>query len=187
MRRFFSVIVSSLMGVGIAFALALLFPRKTVVLEGENAASVDTPKKDKKTAIADEQKNETLKTNDLQSPSPGQSQASDRSQVSVRGYVIKGGKANVLLTDGRTLTERDGLTRVSRNSVEIEGQTLWLSDSKDKPTPPVAPSLAAPDSRPEIAPTLPPAPPDPESAWEMHADGVSRIKHAETMQTAFSR
>lgn len=46
----------------------------------------------------------------------------------VTGYVARGRKINVTLSDGRTLTERDdNLARVERNFIELKtGERLWL-------------------------------------------------------------
>jgi hypothetical protein len=111
---------------------------------------------------------------------------SDRDQVRVRGYIVKGGKVNVLLTDGRTVTERDGLSRVSRNSVEIDGETLWLAEAKDRPERSSQPAVAA-DLPGAQTPALPLPPAVPESSWEMASDGVSRLKQTETLADAFKR
>jgi hypothetical protein len=184
MRSVLRVLFSALLGIGIALAADHFFPRQ----KAENRQIVDTPKIAENPSIATPSKKEPLKTNDLPVSSPGQMSRSDRDQARIRGYVVKGGKVNVLLSDGRTLTERDGLTRVSRNSVEIDGETFWLADSKDKPAPSVPPQSSAPvDSTGEKPVGLPPAPKPPESSWETADDGVSRLKATETLAEAFKR
>lgn len=184
MRSILRLLLSALLGVFFAWVTTSIFSRG----KAEKPQIVDTRKNDEKLAIADPQKTPPLKTNDLPAPSPGQSQAPDRSQVNVRGYVVKGGKVNVLLSDGRTITERDGLTRVSRNSVEIEGQTLWLAEAKDRPSAPSHSQQSIAAKMPgENDNSLPPPPAPPESSWETGSDGVSRLKHAETLATSLSR
>jgi len=46
----------------------------------------------------------------------------------VRGYIVLAGRVNILLSDGRTLTEGDGtVARIERNRVVLQdGTTLWL-------------------------------------------------------------
>ena len=46
----------------------------------------------------------------------------------VKGWITRGGRVNVVLSDGRTLTEGDGmLVRVERNSVTLaDGSKLWM-------------------------------------------------------------
>lgn len=53
--------------------------------------------------------------------------------VTVRGYVIRGGKINVQLSDGRTLTEGDkSLQQVDRASVVVDGQRLYFKPIESK-------------------------------------------------------
>lgn len=47
------------------------------------------------------------------------------------GYAVRGGMINVWLSDGRFLTEHDReLGPLYRNSVEIEGQRVWMKPPK---------------------------------------------------------
>lgn len=49
------------------------------------------------------------------------------------GYAVKGARINVVLSDGRTLTEADPeLERVERNSVTVRGVKYWLESPKDR-------------------------------------------------------
>ena len=58
-------------------------------------------------------------------PSKGQRPAEP---LRVSGYVVRGAKVNVVLTDGRTFTEQDKeLQRVARNSVTIDGQKYFMA------------------------------------------------------------
>ncbi|WED66829.1 hypothetical protein PXH66_08200 [Synoicihabitans lomoniglobus] len=63
----------------------------------------------------------------------------------VRGYIVKGSHVNVLLSDGRTITERDGeldengnvirpfLERVERNFVELRDLgRVWLGPPRNR-------------------------------------------------------
>lgn len=68
------------------------------------------------------------------SESPGPSASSEQPNpprqqpVWVRGYTVAAGRINVLLSDGRTLTEESGeLLRVTRQFVEtVDGQRFYL-------------------------------------------------------------
>jgi len=53
---------------------------------------------------------------------------SNSQSVWVAGYVAQGARINVTLTDGRTITEKDGtLAKVERNFVEmVDGSRYWL-------------------------------------------------------------
>jgi len=54
----------------------------------------------------------------------------------VTGYVVRGSRINVTLSDGRTLTEEDGeLVRVGRNFVDLkDGRRLWIRSSRPTAT-----------------------------------------------------
>jgi len=56
------------------------------------------------------------------------------------GYVLRGGTVNVLLSDGTVVTERESVTRVSRNSVTVGGRVYSLRAS---PRPEGAPANRA--------------------------------------------
>lgn len=55
-------------------------------------------------------------------------------QVWVRGFVMKGNRINVILSDGRTLTEDDGtLSRIARNFVETtDGERYWVGTPQEQ-------------------------------------------------------
>ena len=94
----------------------------------------------------------------------------------VTGYVVGGGKINVQLSDGRTLTELDTeLIRVNRNSVQLKEGKLWMN-RKTPPAPVTAVNSVAPvvPAEPSPAP-LPPAPESEQSSWQTHADGITRL------------
>ena len=59
-------------------------------------------------------------------------------KVFVRGYAVSGRRVNVVLSDGRTYTERDKeLHAVERNSVMIGDQKyfLWIPEERVRPKP----------------------------------------------------
>lgn len=59
----------------------------------------------------------------------------------VEGYVTSGGRINVILSDGRTLTETDpSLERIDRNGVVIDGQKIFMRRARSN-SPLVAPAL----------------------------------------------
>lgn len=159
----------------------------STVTGGAFPANVDTPKTaNSQPAAADS----PLKS----SVAPG---AADRSQVNDRGYVApvfvrgilrNGASVIVTLTDGRSYDESDDeLERVGRGWVVIEGRKYRMA--------PMGPGSAPASAQPAIPAQMPgdsssPARPVPvvsESAWETHADGVSRLRQPETMASAFSR
>lgn len=102
--------------------------------------------------------------------------------LTVTGYVYTLSRVNVQLSDGRVLTEKDPeLMKVERNAVHLkDGKRLFIAGYR----PPVAvqqESQAAPAAVAEPVavetPSYPPPPPDrTESSWQMHSDGVLRLK-----------
>jgi hypothetical protein len=181
MRGFFRLLFSASLGIALATVAAKIFPGKKVEPVVENRQIVDTPKIEEKPQIDSKPPLKEMPA----SPGP------DREQVRIRGYVVRGAKVNVLMGDGRTITERDGLTRVSRNSVEIHGETFFLAQAKDKPPVPLQPAalsdLLPADSTAEKSTPLSDPPAPAESSWERHSDGVSRLKATETLADAFKR
>lgn len=62
-------------------------------------------------------------------------------QVTVRGYVARNGRVNVILSDGRTLTEQDkSLERIQRNGAMVDGKKLYMMT----PPPPLKPRDLSP-------------------------------------------
>lgn len=65
-------------------------------------------------------------------PFPAESR-SDGPAVTVRGVARHGDRVNVVLSDGRTLTERDReLQRIDRNGVVVNGQKLYFAQPSPK-------------------------------------------------------
>jgi len=103
------------------------------------------------------------------------------------GYVAKGGRYNILLTDGRTLSEDDGtLVKAGRNFVETkDGQRYWWR----KPDY-AAPAAAAVPVRPaaaavQVPKSSPPAQPEePQGSWITGEDGVSRLREKPSLAPA---
>jgi len=63
--------------------------------------------------------------------------------VTVRGYVMRGARVNVILSDGRILTENDPeLTMIGRNGVTVNGQKLFMARPDYRPPAPVAKEAA---------------------------------------------
>jgi hypothetical protein len=78
----------------------------------------------------------------------------------VRGYVVKGRKVTLTLSDGRTITEQDPeLESIRRNSVTLDGKKVYLVQAKDGP-----PKPPLPPKTDEVAPAKIDAPPEPEIA-----------------------
>ena len=134
---------------------------------------VDTPKPDKISEVSENPPMRIVRSQ----PSP------DRSQVRVRGYAVRGGRVNVSLSNGLTLTERD----VAPSFVTVGGQVLFLAEPRESGAARAAftaPEAAIPAQE---SPSLPPPPAAPESAWETHSDGVSRLKKPDSLATMFGR
>jgi len=155
-------------------------------ISGQELMKPDSPTDFSKFEIVDTPKieNNALRSqNPPLTASPG-APGPDRSQVKVRGYVRKGSEVLVLLSDGRTVTEREFQEGdwIRRGSVRLQGETLYFvqPDPRRLPATPPPASNAA-DSKPVPSPALPPPPPEPESSWETASDGVSRLRQTETL------
>jgi len=73
---------------------------------------------------------------------PGASPGRGLEQLSVRGYVVRGGRVNVVLSDGRTLTERDAeVSAIDRHSATVDGRKLYLVRPESRPPAPEMPKL----------------------------------------------
>jgi hypothetical protein len=98
--------------------------------------------------------------------------------VWVAGWVVKGSRINVQLSDGRILTEEDGeLASVQRSGVTLkDGKRLYLLSKRPllpdavQTLPPVPPEPVMPSPPAEQTP-----PPEPASSWRLDADGVQRL------------
>lgn len=142
--------------------------------------------------------NDTLRsqnfTNSPSGPSPrfAQGESSPVSLIRVTGWVIFGSKINILLTDGRTLTEESGLAKVERNRVIMDDGTIYWRGSV-APTASIS-ALPAVGSRsgllgekasPEGAPTTPTVSSSQASesgSWITGSDGVTRLRNVETLR-----
>lgn len=96
--------------------------------------------------------------------------------VWVRGFLARGNKVQVLLTDGRMLTETSKeLDRVDRNGATVSGQIIYMAAAKDSP--PLPKQSEAPKTEPEKE-----AKPRDEGSWSV-IDGVARLKEPSTLAT----
>ena len=92
--------------------------------------------------------------------------------VRVRGYAARGRTVQVVLSDGRTLTEADeGLQRVDRAGIVWAGRRIFL-DTPEHIRAPVAPTQQT-----GTEPKQDPSPPPSQSlgSWRMDPDGVNRF------------
>lgn len=182
------------LGVGVA-SLAGIIP--WVMAKG--AASIVAPSTAVLTAAVPEKRSGSAgsspETERLQTPGVG--------SVWVNGYIARGSKINVTLSDGRTFTERDDvLARVERNFIELRtGERYYLKssngiegagvkftpDRRDGPPPSVEIADVPTGSRsggitPETLPaaTNSPAPPfqgnSGFSSWYTAPDGTQRLR-----------
>jgi len=94
--------------------------------------------------------------------------------VTVRGYVRRGNKVNVLLSDGRVLTENDAeLSSIDRSGVIVAGKRLFMSRAESRPTPAPAKEPEKSDKGPAFV--------IPEYAGEAlfpPSDGLGRLEFA---------
>lgn len=73
--------------------------------------------------------------------------------LTVRGYVTRGDKVNVVLSDGRTLTEGDReLQEVQRNGATVGGRKIWMSEISEGRVVEKAPKHVEQEYRPEKTP-----------------------------------
>jgi len=74
--------------------------------------------------------------------------------VTVRGYVVRGSKLNVVLSDGRTLTENDReLQSLDRSGAMVAGRKFWMARPADPPA--AKPEQAKPAAKEEKPSTVP--------------------------------
>jgi len=101
----------------------------------------------------------------------------------VCGYIVLGSRVNVILSDGRTLTELDPeLKKIHRNAVFVGGEKLFMKQPKDKVLAPGAPPVVLPTAvNAAVVESLPPPPAAPASSWVTYSDGVSRLVAAPTL------
>ena len=122
-------------------------------------------------------------------PSPGQRVhvSEVEKPVFVQGVVKMGGKVNVLLTDGRTLTERDFQSGdfINRSVVRIAGVSYHYQRPKEseRSSPRIARDNAVPSSVEASAAIVE----DKESAWlPPDRDGVTRLRETPGRAEAFT-
>src|SRR5262249_33294531 len=75
--------------------------------------------------------------------------------ATVRGDVVRGRQINGVLSDGRTLSERDAeVRRVDRNGAWVDGRKLFLSIPASHPAMTEQPLAAMPLRKPESSPPV---------------------------------
>lgn len=157
----------------------------------QKPAFVDTPKNTPQDIAIADRSSKPLQTNAPNSRARGDLTWYDRSQVKVRGYVRKGSEVVVLLSDGRTVTEREFQEGdwIRRGSVRLQGETLYfvLPEPRSPATSAPPRDAVAADSDAGSSPSLPPPPPEPESSWETASDGVSRLRKSEALSDLVKR
>jgi hypothetical protein len=97
--------------------------------------------------------------------------------VWVTGYVVRGARLNVQLSDGRVLTERDAdLASVQRNAVRLRtGERIFLGGRPKVPGPVQSPPVQPAQSGDIVVSTV--SLDDPASSWQVGPDGVSRLRN----------
>jgi hypothetical protein len=108
--------------------------------------------------------------------------------VFVSGVIYTRGQINVVLSDGRTLTEEDGeLAKVTRSAVILrDGTKLYFKPSLNKDTderPVIAKSPSERDAGTSLARANPVPTTDPKSSWYTDAYGVQKLKEPEALAT----
>lgn len=106
----------------------------------------------------------------------------------VTGYIARGRKINVQLSDGRILTELDEEmkapgVRMERNALHLtDGKRLFLMPAKrtEKAPEPVEAEKNQVQSsavqQADMVASNPPPPADASTSWQMHSDGVLRLR-----------
>lgn len=125
-------------------------------------------------------------------------------EVWVTGYVVRGDRINVTLSNGTVLTEDgDGLERVTRSAVMVSGVRLPIRGSPGSgvKVTPVRPDTGVPgvavprDTGPERAVEMkssgltgsanePNPPPQQQGSWVVGSDGVARLRNSESVGEA---
>lgn len=104
--------------------------------------------------------------------------------LTVTGYLVRGRKINVQLSDGRVLTERDPELqaegfRLERNALHFaDGRRLFLlgRPRESVSMEGVIESIPSPEpSQGDTVSAYPPPPAESSSSWQMHSDGVLRL------------
>ncbi|MFT3869859.1 MAG: zonular occludens toxin domain-containing protein [Nibricoccus sp.] len=97
--------------------------------------------------------------------------------VLVRGYLIRAGRVQVVLSDGRTVTDRDKeLQRVDAAGTVVDGTRVYLERAKD-------PERVEMPVRTEMSRIEAIDKPRDEGSWSV-VDGVARLKTTETLTSS---
>jgi len=111
-----AILLAAVVMIGAPALLSSLAFKKT-------SSAVPSSSEVTKEKATDKKANETH----FQKQTSGDSSSVSVEPVRVRGYVMRNGKINVVLSDGRVLTERDvELGAVDRNGAWVSGQKLWF-------------------------------------------------------------
>jgi hypothetical protein len=96
----------------------------------------------------------------------------------VRGYAVRGGLANVLLTDGTVATEMDSqVSRVDRISVVVNGERLFLvSTTEGARSSPALANLSEPKETVQVAVSAGGSTGGSDEGSWSYVDGVRRLK-----------
>jgi len=167
MRFFFRVLVVVLLGVGLGTCSRMLLARHEA--KASVAASYSKP--------APPAKTDSLLPTLPVALAPG-AKVKAPEPVRVSGYVVLGRRVNVVLSDGRTLTELDPeLKKIHRNAVFVGEEKFFMKQPKDKELAPAAPpaSLTPPAVNAPVVDSRPSPPAASASSWVTYSDGVSRL------------
>ena len=103
----------------------------------------------------------------------------------VRGYVVRGQKLQVLLTDGRVLSEGDeNLTRLDRCFAVVDGNRVYMEQAKDRVSSdrPEVKNVQLVENLSVVKPVAPVLDYS-GGSWRTDADGVSRLRHPDSLDT----
>lgn len=177
MRSILLLVLSAILGVGVAAIAARFGPGRV-----QKTQIVDTREKGRKASTIADVSHNALQPNVANLPAPGVSPGQTAPEIRVRGYVVRGGRVNVLLSDGRLLTERDDIEDLTRNGVFYEGKKLYMVTPRERA---LSPQISTPAHEvPAAAPSAPPiaqTSTDSVASWRTDADGVQRLTQKEEL------
>lgn len=118
---------------------------------------------------------------ETQTESPAlQAQTNITQPVTLVGYVAKGSKVNVVLSDGRTYTEKDAeLGILERNSVYVSGKKYFLERPRYTPPPPAGSGVESTPVSRDVA-----TPGEAIAEWQaLQAPGTEKTQSPELTKT----
>lgn len=122
MRKLFPTLLAALAGVAVAYAAKLVLPSPSGPAQKSRAVAAPSSVPRSEPIARPEpvaRPATSVASHYRADETPGQ-------PLHLRGYIVRGRAFNALLSDGRTLTERDGLVQsIERNGVRLKDGTFY--------------------------------------------------------------